>query len=128
MNTIQKANMGSKLIRSHMAKMISNFAIKFGGLTPDTTKSCTFDDVAGQTAEMKFYIKLSCQLGLMGQNMDSFDPNTYVTRAQFGTILSRVIWGDTYNGGTTYYTKHLTALKNAGIMTQISTPSMKEIR
>jgi len=33
-----------------------------------------------------------------------------------------------YNGGTPYYTAHLNALKLAGIMTQISNPSMKEIR
>ncbi len=36
MNTIQKANMEDTLIRSHMAKMISNFAIRLGGLTLNT--------------------------------------------------------------------------------------------
>lgn len=92
MNTIQKANMDGVLIRAHMAKMISNFAITLGGLTPDTGKQCIFGDTANQSAEMKFYIKLSCQLGLMGINMTNFDPNGEVTRAQFGTILSRVIW------------------------------------
>lgn len=79
-----------------MAKMISNFAITLGGLTPDTNKTCTFDDIANQNAELKFYIKISCQLGLMGIDIDNFDPNGQVTRAQFGTILSRVIWGNTY--------------------------------
>lgn len=71
--------------------MISVFAITFAGLMPDTHKQCTFDDISNQSAEMKFYIKLSCQLGLMGIDMAEFDPNTKVTRAQFGTILSRVI-------------------------------------
>jgi len=128
MNTIQKADMKWTLIRSHMAKMISNFAIKLGGFTPDISKKCEFNDIANQNTEMKFYIKLSCQLGLMGINMSQFDPNTDVTRAQFGTILSRLIWGTTYNWGTPYYTSHLKALKLAGIMTQISTPSTKELR
>ncbi len=128
MNTIQKANMWGTLIRSHMAKMISNFAIKFGGLTPDTSKSCTFDDITNQSTEMKFYIKLSCQLGLMGQGITHFDPKGEVTRAQFGTILSRLIRWDMYEWGTKYYTNHLNALKAAGIMTQISNPSQKEIR
>lgn len=74
-----------------MAKMISNFAITLGGLTPNTSLDCEFDDIGNQSAEMKFYIKLSCQLGLMGQNMTDFLPNQQVTRAQFGTIMSRLI-------------------------------------
>lgn len=45
--------------------MISNFAITLAGFTPDTTKECTFTDIGNQSTEMKFYIKLSCQLGLM---------------------------------------------------------------
>jgi len=98
MNTIQKANMEGTLLRAHMAKMISNFAITLGGFSPDTSKSCTFEDTANQSAEMKFYIKISCQLGLMGINMTNFDPTGEVTRAQFGTILSRLIRGTTYDG------------------------------
>ena len=128
MDTIQKANMTSHLLRAHMAKMISNFAIRLGGLTPNTGKQCSFDDIASQSTEMKFYIKLACQLGLMWVGVDSFDPKGEISRADFGTILSRVIRGTRYNGGTPYYAAHLNALKNAGIMTQISTPKMKELR
>ena len=128
MNTIQKANMKDTVLRSHMAKMISNFAITLGGHTPDTSKPCTFSDIANQSAELKFYIKLSCQLGLMGVDITTFDPKSELTRAQFGTILSRLIWGTTYDGGVKYYTNHLQALKLAGIMTNISTPTMKELR
>jgi hypothetical protein len=47
---------------------------------------------------MKFYIKLSCQLGLMGQGITVFNPDGEVTRAEFGTVLSRALYGDTYNG------------------------------
>lgn len=79
-----------------MAKMISNFAITLGGMTPNTGLNCTFNDIGGLSSEMKFYVKLSCQLGLMGLTTNgtpaaTFDPDTIVTRAQFGTILSRVI-------------------------------------
>jgi len=42
--------------------------------------------------------------------------------------MSRVIWGNTYEGGTKYYTNHLNALKNAGIMTKIDTPTAAEMR
>ena len=80
-----------------MAKMISNFAITLGGFTPDSIKQCTFDDVANQSAEMRFYIRISCQLGLMGVGMTNFEPNTEVTRAQFGTVLSRALYGEKYN-------------------------------
>jgi hypothetical protein len=79
-----------------MAKMISNFAISLGGLVPNTGKNCTFEDISNQTSELRFYIKLSCQLGLMGLNANGtpdqeFNPEDIVTRAQFGTILSRVL-------------------------------------
>ena len=57
--------MEGQLIRSHMAKMMVNYAIKVLGLKPDTTKTCSFGDVASQTDELQLYIKLSCQLGLM---------------------------------------------------------------
>ncbi|MEI6118255.1 MAG: hypothetical protein WCP92_03255 [bacterium] len=79
-----------------MAKMIVNFAITLGGLTPNTGKQCTFTDIAHQSAEMKFYIKLSCQLGLMGVGIHTFNPTGDITRAEFGTVLSRVLWGTTY--------------------------------
>ena len=52
----------------------------------------------------------------------------YVNRAQFGTILSRLIYGEANNGGTPFYEKHLNALKAAGIMTMIDNPFMKELR
>ena len=79
------------LYRAHMAKMISNFAISLGGLVPNTGKNCTFNDISNQSSELRFYIKLACQLGLMGVGINDFDPNAEVTREQFGTILSRVI-------------------------------------
>ena len=64
----------------------------------------------------------------MGVGITDFDPNGVVTRAQFGTVLSRLIRGTAYNNGTPYYSMHLWALKNAGIMTQISTPYNPELR
>lgn len=134
MNTIKKADMWGVLYRAHMAKMISNFAISLGGLVPNTGKNCTFNDISNQSSELRFYIKLACQLGLMGLNTNGtpdheFNPEAIVTRAQFGTILSRVIRWSQYNGGDPFYAPHLLALKNASIMTQISNPtSINEIR
>jgi hypothetical protein len=53
------------LIRAHLAKMISEYAIKVLGQTPDTTRKCVFTDMTNQTAEFKKYAIMSCQLGLM---------------------------------------------------------------
>ena len=75
-------------------------------MQPDTTKACSFDDIANETTEMKLYIKMACQLGLMGRDSNgsgtiqksTFDPLGVVERAQFGTILSRTLRGNTYDG------------------------------
>ena len=63
-----------------------------------------------------------------------FDPEDYVTRAQFGTVLSRLIYGETYNIPKneqqlyTWYHKHLRALNRDHIMKQINQPSSLEKR
>ena len=128
------ANMEWLLLRSHLAKMMVNYATKVLSLKPDTNKVCEFDDVANENAELQWYMKLACQLWIMGINPDGstkqhFDPNSIVTRAEFGTVLSRLLRWDKYNNGVLYYTDHLQALKDAGIMTNISNPERtKELR
>ncbi|MEI6672488.1 MAG: hypothetical protein WCL02_03930 [bacterium] len=67
-------------------------------------------------------------MGLMGVGISKFNPDAVVTRAQFGTVLSRALYGDMYNEGTPYYSNHLQALKQAGIMTNISNPDATEVR
>jgi hypothetical protein len=90
--------------------------------------------------EMRFFIKTSCQLDIMGQKSDGttpdkiFNPKDPVTRAQFGTMLSRLIYGDTYNiyeGEEELYEryeKHLKALNADDIMKKIENPWMLEER
>ena len=126
--TIDAANMYGSLIRAHMAKMMVNYAEGVLGLSPNEWLTCNFTDIDDQSTELKGYIKEACQLGLMGQGITEFKPNDPVTRAQFGTVLSRAIYGDAYNNGDPYYINHLNALRTAGIMTKIDTPDMKEIR
>jgi len=128
-SSIENANMYGSLIRSHMAKMMVKFAKEVYGRTADTSLACEFTDVANQSDEMKGYITEACQMGLMGVGITAFNPNGTVTRAQFGTVLSRVLYGDTYNVDTNpYYADHLQALKDAGIMTMISNPDQLEVR
>jgi hypothetical protein len=59
--------------------------------------NCVFADIANETQELQTYITSACQLGIMGQDMENFLPNEVVTRAQFGTILSRLLFGALYN-------------------------------
>jgi hypothetical protein len=57
---------------------------------------CTFTDMQAEDTEMRLYAKIACQLGLMGLDTEgnptsTFNPNVEVTRAQFGTVLSRAL-------------------------------------
>lgn len=128
MSSIDGANMYGTLTRAHMAKMIVNRAKEVKDLEADTDKTCEFNDIASQSAEMKGYIEEACQMGLMGVGITAFNPNGAVTRAQFGTVLSRVLRGDENEGGDPYYADHLAALEDAGIMNNISNPMANEIR
>lgn len=94
---IQKANPSGLVFRKHIAKMISQFAINVLGKKPDPKKNCNFTDIKNESTELQRYAKIACQLGLMG--LDSrgnpngvFSPNIILTRAQFGTMLSRLLW------------------------------------
>ena len=127
--SIDTANMYGSLTRVAMAKMMANYAIEVKGMTPDTTKSCTFSDVStALDAQYDNGVTKACQLGIMGVNVTKFNPNGLVTRAQFGTVLSRILNPDLEDGTPNYYSTHLDALKTAGIMKDISKPNATEQR
>ncbi len=128
MSSIDNANMYGELTRGQLAKMIAKWAEKELGTKVDETAVCSFTDANKAEGDLATYVKKACQMGLMGQGIDAFRPNDKVTRGEFGTTLSRAMWGDKYNGGTPFYTNHLAALKEAGVMTKIETPNQMEIR
>ena len=103
------------VIRGHLAKMVVNYVLNVLGRTlPEKIPAtCSRKDGsnAWESEEIKDYAIKSCSLGLMGIDMEYFQPNALVSRAQFGTILSRLLRQNTYAGGTPYYTNHLNALK-----------------
>jgi hypothetical protein len=127
---IDNANMYGSLTRIAMAKMMANYAVEVLGKTPDTSKDCTYPDVStALDAQYDNGVTNACQLGLMGVGIDHFNPNGLVTRAEFGTALSRALYGDAHNVTTNpYYAEHLATLKDADIMTKIDTPSQLEVR
>ena len=129
MDSYEAANMYGAVTRAQLAKMLSNWAMNVRGLTPDESLACEFTDIDSVKGDLHDFIKTSCQLGLMGQGITAFRPYDKISRAEFGTALSRALWGNENNGEIPYYAKHLNALKAAGIMTQIDNPeSRDEIR
>jgi hypothetical protein len=129
MGTYEAANMTAPITRAEMAKMLSNYAKKFQNATPDTSKECSFGDTKSIGGDLAVAIIESCQLGIMGQGITNFRPYDTITRAEFGTALSRVLWEGKYEGGNPYYALHLNALQSAGIMKVIANAeSTKEIR
>ena len=75
--------------------------------------------------------KISSRIGNdRGGMIPAFRPFDPVTRAEFGTVLSRVMYGEANNTEDVagWYKGHLTALNNAGILTKIDMPYAQEIR
>jgi len=129
MDSIDNADMYGNLTRIAMAKMVANYVLDLNLQELDTTKECNFPDVSeALDAAYDNGVTKACQLGLMGVGIEKFNPNGIVTRAEFGTVLSRALWGEENNGGNPYYAKHLQALKDEGIMNKIDNPNMKEVR
>ena len=50
-----------------------------------------------------------------------FNPTDNVDKAQFATILSRLLYGEENNGNTScWYCDHVSALQDAGVITVVS--------
>lgn len=136
--TAYQANLKGKLIRKDLAKMISEYAIKVVKKIPDNSLICNFNDIDNESLETKYYTKLACKLWLMWRHangeekLDNFMPYQEVDRAQFGTVLSRTLYGEKNNiqSGENYewYQKHLLALNKNKIMNKINTPYIQELR
>jgi hypothetical protein len=128
MTSIDNANMYGELTRGQLSKMISQWAEKEMGVKADETAVCSFTDTDTAEGDLGTYVVKACQMGLMGQGIEKFRPNDKVTRGEFGTVLSRAIWGDKYDGENPFYAKHLQALKDAGIMNNIADANATEMR
>ncbi len=126
MDTIEKANMTWTLTRIAMAKMLSYYAINVLWQTPDTEKVCSFDDVSSQDdLGYNNWVTLACQLWIMWVWMKNFRPYDTVIRAEFGTALSRMLFG--LADWDQYYVTHLARLKSEWIIKN-DDPNMVEVR
>lgn len=80
-----------------------------------------------KSPETKIYAEKACALWVMWIRMEDFMPNKLVDRAEFWTILSRLLRWDKYDVvdatlTNPYYAKHLAALNREWIMNQIDNP------
>lgn len=129
MSSIDAANLAGTTTRAQAAKMFVEFA-KSMGQTADTSASCSFSDLASVAdTDLEDFAVEACQMGLMGIGTNGiFNPMGVLSRAEFGTVLSRVLFGDVYNGGNPFYAAHLNALNQAGLMNDLSNPERSIMR
>ena len=121
MSTIDKADMNWEITRIALAKMISNYAIKSLKKKWDVSKKCVFTDVSSDLdKQYDNWVTNACQLWLMWQWISKFRPYDKVTRAEFWTILSRLLYWTRYDWWRTFYINHLNHLKLAKIMDKIA--------
>lgn len=119
--TIESARMNSPLTRQAFAKMVVNYLENVIWVKQTMSSSCYFLDESKITYDLVPYTKKTCAYQIMWSNWKNFNPTQPIDRAQLWTVFSRILWWDTYNvNGKWYYIYHLNALKNAGIMNNIS--------
>ena len=130
MGSIDAARLADTTTRAEFAKMASAFAVEVLGLEADASANCTFSDLAPvMGTDLADYAVTACQLGLMGINTNGiFNPMGVLSRAEAFTVISRMFYGDMYNGGNPWYQAHLTALNQAGLVNDISNPTRAIMR
>lgn len=134
MRTIQEARLDQPLTRAELAKIMSVYAMKEYHLKPLRAAAVNYKDVNTDLGDLADYIQLAYQLQIMGINADgtpieAFEPHKLVSRAEFATVLSRVIWGNKHNiSGDYRYSEHLQALKKYRVITSDVPANWWELR
>ncbi len=127
--SIETAWMNQQLTRIAMAKMLSQYAINVLWKRPYNSYVPRFSDVSTSLdAQYDNWVTLAYQLGIMWQNMpnNKFRPYDTVTRAEFATALSRLLF-NTKDWKDVYYSTHLNRLYGEWIITNTN-PNLKELR
>lgn len=96
--------------------------------TPEVVHSesaCQFDDLSAGDSTLTDFVVKACQYGLMGidsntnQPSNNFNPKGKMTRGQTLTVISRMLDGDKFNGGTPYWKNHEANLFDKGVVTKL---------
>ena len=126
-NSIEKADMDWMLTRIAMAKMLSQYAINVLWKQPDKSKRINFVDVPSSLdKDYNDWVTLAYQLWIMGIWINKFRPYDTVTRAEFGTALSRMLYW-TKDWTNNYYSTHLAKLREEWVISNVN-PYLKELR
>jgi len=127
--SIEDCEMDKPMTRIAMAEMLSKYAINVLWKTPDTKRIIKFDDVSSELdSEYGDWVTLAYQLWIMWINIldGKFRPFDYVTRAEFGATLSRLLFRlDDWK--YFYYSPHLRKLLKEWIIPSRD-PDLKELR
>ena len=133
MKTVEAARLDEPLTRAELAKMMVVYIQKVVQKDPVVTGDVSYSDVSEELGDLYGYIKLAYQYQIMWINADGtpielFNPYGIVSRWEYATVFSRVLFGAKFNkDGEDFYTNHLEALKTAEILTN-TTPSIQEMR
>jgi len=132
-NDVEKANLWGGLTRAQLAKMMSQYMTNVLWRTPAETEKVEYADVNESLGDLADFIQTAYAYKIMWINADGtpikkFNPRGQVTRAEYATVFSRVLFWDKYNKSEwNYYENHLNALKEAEILTN-TTPTIQEVR
>ena len=134
MKTVEDARLDEPLTRAELAKMMVVYIQKVLKKDPVVTWDVKYSDVKVEEIwDLVDYVKLAYQYQIMWINADGtpielFNPHGIVSRWEYATVFSRVLFGDKFNkSGEDFYTNHLEALKTAWILTN-TLPSIQEMR
>ena len=134
METVEEARLDQPLTRAELAKMMVVYIAKILEKQPVLTGDVNYQDVkAEELGDLAGYIKLAYQYQIMwinadGTPIDFFNPNGIVSRWEYATVFSRVLFGSLFNKEwEDFYTNHLKALEAAGILSNTE-PTIQEMR
>ena len=134
MKTVEEARLDDPLTRAELAKMMVVYIQKVLKKDPVVTWDVNYPDVKVEEIwDLVDYVKLAYQYQIMWINADGtpielFNPHGIVSRWEYATVFSRVLFGAKFNKeGADFYTNHLEALKTAWILTN-TLPSIQEMR
>jgi len=134
MKTVEEARLDEPLTRAELAKMMVVYIQKVLKKDPVVASDVNYFDVkAEEIWDLVDYVKLAYQYQIMWINVDGtpielFNPHGIVSRWEYATVFSRVLFGAKFNkSGDDFYTNHLEALKTAWILTN-TLPTIQEMR
>ncbi len=118
-----------RVTRKEVAIVMTLFATERLWILSWTRTSCRYTDIRKLSTGDQLTIQKWCQLWLIGLHQDGvtplqkFRPNQYITRNEFITVLSRLLYDGKYNIPLTEhkerYTLHIQALQKALLLTEI---------